>query len=160
MPLDASKTSDALAKDVEYKAELLLSAQGHYLRAIRVGHARWATASGAQIGALYENFYQQLLAAPPPTELNAEEVEIYRQEARKKIRILLSKAINVYERTLEAAERTGEANPFVERARENLKRMKDLLLAEAQGDEVSQRPLSLPSRQATSRRHAARQRWV
>jgi tetratricopeptide (TPR) repeat protein len=36
--LDPAKGSDALANDLNYKAELLLSAQGHYLRSIRVGN--------------------------------------------------------------------------------------------------------------------------
>ena len=45
--------------------------------------------------------------------------------------MLLTKAIRVYETTLEAAERIGTGGPFVERARESLERMKQLLLAEA-----------------------------
>ncbi|HSP81994.1 MAG TPA: tetratricopeptide repeat protein, partial [Myxococcaceae bacterium] len=36
--LEPAKGSDALARDLNYKAELLLSAQGHYLRSIRVGN--------------------------------------------------------------------------------------------------------------------------
>jgi hypothetical protein len=49
--------------------------------------------------------------------------------------VLISKAITVYERTLEAAERIGSSSPFVEQTRESLKRMKDLLLAEARAEE-------------------------
>jgi tetratricopeptide (TPR) repeat protein len=126
---------DQLAKDLEYKAELLLSAQGHYLRSIRIGQGYWATASGARIGGMYENLYQHMISSPAPRELNAEEAEVYRQELRKKIRVLLTKAINIYERTLETAERIGASNPFVEKTRESLKKMKDLLLADAKRDE-------------------------
>lgn len=133
--LDPLKGTDQLAKDLEYKAELLLSAQGHYLRAIRIGNGYWATAAGSQIGMLYENLYDHMVNAPVPPELNAEEAEVYRQELRKKIRILITKAINVYERTLEAAERIGAQNTFVDRTRESLKKMKDLLLADARRDE-------------------------
>ena len=39
----ASETKEQLMKDLETKAEMLLSAQGHYLRCIRVGHPEWAT---------------------------------------------------------------------------------------------------------------------
>ncbi|MBX5483386.1 MAG: tetratricopeptide repeat protein [Myxococcaceae bacterium] len=134
--LDPLKGTDELAKDLEYKAELLLSAQGHYLRAIRMGNGQWATAAGAQIGMLYENLYEHMVSAPVPPELNAEEAEIYRQELRKKIRVLITKAINVYERTLEAAERIGAQNPFVERTRQSLKKMKELLLADARSEEA------------------------
>ncbi len=133
--LDPDRTADELAKDVEYKAELLLSAQGHYLRAIRIGNGYWATAAGAQIGGLYENLYDHMTNAPAPKELNAEEGEVYRQELRKKIRVLITKAITVYERTLEAAERIGASSPFVEKTRESLKRMKDMLLADAKAEE-------------------------
>lgn len=138
--LDANKTVDELARDLEYKAELLLSSQGHYLRAIRIGNGYWATAAGAQIGGLYENLYDHMMNAEAPRELNAEEAEVYKQELRKKIRVLLTKAITVYERTLEAAERIGASSPFVERTRESLKRMKDLLLADAKAEEEEKPP--------------------
>jgi tetratricopeptide (TPR) repeat protein len=134
--LDADKSVDELAKDLEYKSELLLSAQGHYLRAIRIGNGYWATAAGAQIGSLYENLYDHMTNAAPPHELSAEEAEIYRQELRKKIRVLLTKAITIYERTLEAAERIGASSPFVERTRESLARMKEQLLVDAKADEI------------------------
>jgi TolA-binding protein len=138
--LDANKTVDELSKDLEYKAELLLSSQGHYLRAIRIGNGYWATAAGAQIGGLYENLYDHMTNAEAPKELNAEEAEVYKQELRKKIRVLLTKAITVYERTLEAAERIGAQSPFVEKTRESLKRMKDLLLADAKAEEDEKPP--------------------
>jgi hypothetical protein len=138
--LDANKSVDELAKDLEYKAELLLSSQGHYLRAIRIGNGYWATAAGAQIGGLYENLYDHMVNAEAPRELNSEEAELYKHELRKKIRVLLTKAITVYERTLEAAERIGAQSPFVEKTRESLKRMKDLLLADAKAEEAEEEP--------------------
>jgi hypothetical protein len=134
--LDPQRGVEALASDLEHKAELLLSAQGHYLRCIRIGNGYWATASGAQIGQLYENLYDQMVRSPPPPELkSAAEVEVYRQELRNKIRVLITKAINIYEGTLEAAERIGAQNAFVARTRESLNKMKELLLADAPGEE-------------------------
>lgn len=133
--LDPDKGVDELAKELEYKSELLLSSQGHYLRSIRIGNGYWATASGSQIGGLYESFYDDMIHSPAPKELNAEETEVYRQELRKKIRVLLTKAITIYERTLEAAERIGSSSPFVDKTREKLQKMKEMLLADAQADE-------------------------
>lgn len=133
--LDASKSTEKLAEDLEYKSELLLSAQGHYLRAIRLGNGYWATAAGQRIGQLYENMYDHMVNAPAPGDLVQTEQDVYRAELRKKIRVLISKAITVYERTLEAAERIGSQSPFVEETRASLKRMKELLLAEAKADE-------------------------
>ncbi len=143
--LDPEKGVDQLAKDLEYKAELLLSAQGHYLRSIRIGNGYWATAAGSQIGALYENLYDHMVASPAPKELNPEETDVYRQELRKKIRVLITKAINIYERTLEAAERIGASSPFVEKTKQSLQKMKDLLVADAQREEED-RPHALPSK--------------
>jgi hypothetical protein len=135
--LDGGKSTDKLAEDLEYKSELLLSSQGHYLRAIRIGNGYWATASGQRIGGLYENMYDHMVNAPGPAELNEEEKDVYRGELRKKIRVLITKAINVYERNLEAAERIGASSPFVVQTRESLRRMKDLLLTEAKAEEAS-----------------------
>lgn len=128
--LDPDQTADALGQQLEYKAELLLSAQGHYLRAIKIGNGYWATAAGAEVGALYEGLYRSLSDAPAPQELNAEERDVYRQEVRKKIRVLLTKAISIYESTLDAADRLGTNGPFVERTREGLTRLKALLVAQ------------------------------
>ena len=136
--LDPSKGVDKLADDLNFKSELLLSAQGHYLRAIRVGHGDWATASGAQIGAMYENLYDHMVNTPAPPELNPEEAQVYRQELRKKIRVLLTKSINIYERTLEAAERIGSQNVFVDRTRESLRKVRELLLADADADSAQE----------------------
>lgn len=138
--LDANKSTEKLAEDLEYKSELLLSAQGHYLRAIRLGNGYWATAAGQRIGQLYENMYDHMVNAPAPGDLSQEEQDVYRAELRKKIRVLISKAITVYERTLEAAERIGSQSPFVEETRASLKRMKELLLAEAKAEEEAPPP--------------------
>jgi tetratricopeptide (TPR) repeat protein len=127
--------AEELAQDLEYRAELLLSAQGHYLRAIRIGDRYWSTASGAQIGMLYENLYSHLINSPAPAQLNPEEVEVYRQEVRKRVRVLVSKAINIYERTLEAAERIGSASNFIDRTRESLRKLKELLIAEGERED-------------------------
>ncbi|MBL9038327.1 MAG: tetratricopeptide repeat protein [Archangium sp.] len=143
--LDGSKDTEKLAQDLEYKSELLLSAQGHYLRAIRLGNGYWATASGQRIGNLYENMYEHMVNAPAPNDLDPAEQATYRTELRKKIRVLITKAITVYERTLEAAERIGAASPFVEQTRESLRHMKDLLLAEAQAEDAPTPPPPPPA---------------
>ena len=132
--LDPARGSDALANALNDKAELLLSAQGHYLRAMRVGNGHWATAAGAQIGALYEDLYENLVNAPAPAELDAEQAQVYREELRKKVRVLVNKSITAYEATLEAAERVGAQNAFVERTRKSLEKMKALLLADSDSE--------------------------
>lgn len=143
--LDPDQTADQLGQQLEYKAELLLSAQGHYLRAIKIGNGYWATAAGTEVGTLYEGLYRYLTAAPTPTELNAEETDVYRQEVRKKIRVLLTKAISIYESTLDAADRVGARGPFVEQSREGLSRLKALLVAQDNDAELVNGAPPLPS---------------
>lgn len=135
--LDGAKGVDQLATDLEHKAQLLLSAQGHYLRAIRIGNGYWATAAGQRIGSMYEDLYDHMLASNPPPELEAEAAEVYREELRKRVRVLITKAIAVYEQTLEAAERVGTSGPFIESTRERLKKMKERLVADAENAETS-----------------------
>lgn len=132
--LDPNAGQDKTAQHLEAKCQLLLSAQGHYLRAIRIGNGQWATAAGFRVGALYEDLYDHLVHAPVPAELDADQAELYRRELRKKVQILVTKAIAVYERTLSAAERIGVDSLFVKRTQEALERMKGILLADANQD--------------------------
>lgn len=124
------QTQEELLKELEYKAQMLLSAQGHYLRCIRLGHPEWATASGYRIGELYQNLYLQLGESRAPTDLDAEAAQVYREELRRKVRVLVTKAIDAYEKTLATAERVGATNPFVHQTRLDLEKMKALLLEE------------------------------
>jgi tetratricopeptide (TPR) repeat protein len=113
-----------LGRDLEAKAEMLLSAQGHYLRAIKVGNPQWTVAAGARIGELYDELHAQLTGAPLPPGLDAEHARAYRAELARKVRVLVTKAIGIYEQTLAAARRTGVDNEWVERTRRALERMR------------------------------------
>jgi tetratricopeptide (TPR) repeat protein len=118
----------SLAKALETKAELLLSAQGHYLRAIRMGNLDWAVAAGFRIGELYDALHAELTGAPLPPGLDEEEAEAYRGELRKKVRVLVTKAITTYEQTLAVAGRSRlENNRFVAETQASLDRMKRTL---------------------------------
>ncbi|HEY6104616.1 MAG TPA: tetratricopeptide repeat protein [Anaeromyxobacteraceae bacterium] len=126
--LDPSRDGEeTLEKALELKAELLLSAQGHYLRAIRMGNPDWAVAAGYRIGELYDELHAHLTGAAPPPGLDAEAEAAYRAELARKVRVLVTKAIAVYERTLDAAQRARVENVFVERTQASLDRMKRAL---------------------------------
>jgi hypothetical protein len=66
--------------------------------------------------------------APPPAGLDAEHEAAYREELRRKVRVLVTKAIAIYESTLATARRTGVENRFVEKTQSSLERMKRELL--------------------------------
>ncbi len=125
----ARDDEEKLGRDLEEKAQLLLSAQGHYLRTIRMENAEWAIAAGARIGELYDELYTQMTEAPLPPGLDAEQQAAYREELRRRVRVLVTKAIAVYERTLATAQRVGVDNGVVERTQASLERMKRALLS-------------------------------
>ena len=105
--LDPSQADEPeLAKALEQKSELLLSAQGHYLRAIRLGDDRWAVASGYRVGELYDQFRRQLLDAPLPPGLDKEAQDAYRALLRSRVRVLAAKAVSAYEAALLRASRS------------------------------------------------------
>ena len=122
--MDEAKLTAAL----ETKAEFLLSAQGHYLRAVRKGDGEWATAAGFRIGALYEELHDELVGARLPEGLTQDQRAIYQEELHKKVKNLVSKAIRLYEQTLDTAQRVGAQNPYVEKTQEALARLRKLLL--------------------------------
>ncbi|MCM2333681.1 MAG: tetratricopeptide repeat protein [Anaeromyxobacteraceae bacterium] len=127
--LDPGKDGEGkLAQDLEDKASLLLSAQGHYLRAIRMGHPDWAVAAGYRVGELYDALHAALVDAPLPPGLDEEETAAYRAELKRKVRVLVTKAIAIYEQTLAVAGRARvENNRFVAETQASLDRMKQAL---------------------------------
>ncbi|HOU53744.1 MAG TPA: tetratricopeptide repeat protein [Myxococcota bacterium] len=99
--------TERMEKDLEDKATLFLKAQAEYLRTLRLGNVYWSVQAGLRMGRLYEEFYDDLLGAEIPPELNPEEREIYLQELRRKARPLVAKAVATYERNLSLARAYG-----------------------------------------------------
>jgi tetratricopeptide (TPR) repeat protein len=94
-----------LAAQLERKAEFLLEAQRLYTEVIRIGEPHWAAAAAYRIGALYHHLWKDMLAAPPPADLDDEAKEIYLRILRDRTRVLLEKAVVQWERTLKLARR-------------------------------------------------------
>lgn len=133
--IDQTDDIERLSETIEEKSSFLLSAQGHYVRTLRIGHPHWVTAAGQRIGELYERFYDEMLEAPIPSDLTPTQRELYREELRRKVRILVKKAISAYEQTLTVAERLGLETAFVEKTKAGLARMEKLLLETEESEE-------------------------
>jgi tetratricopeptide (TPR) repeat protein len=133
LELDPSVADEArLREALEHKAEMLLSAQGHYLRAVRMGDDRWAVAAGARVGELYDAFRRQLLEASLPPGLDDEAARAYRQELRRRVRVLATKAVSAYEAALGRAGRSGVDDlQLLGEAQQALQRLKDALRDDA-----------------------------
>ena len=117
--------------DMEDKARLLLAAQRQYIETIKIGNPQWAAASGYQIGSLYEEFYDAFIHAPIPDQLlgeaNQEKREVYYEELRKKIRILLEKSLRTHEQNLLMLERLGVENEWRDKSKLAFAKLQKLL---------------------------------
>ncbi len=112
---------------LEEKSTLLLKAQGHYLKAIHMGDQRWAVAAGYRVGELYDAFREQLLDAPVPPELDAEHATAYRDELRRRVRVLADKAVGAYRAALDFARRQGVSLELLADAQQALERLQAAL---------------------------------
>ena len=122
---------DKMKEDLEAKASDLLRAQAHYIRTIRLRNPHWIVASLYHIGQLYRHMYHDMMRAPVPKKLSQEERQIYRNMLKKRIRVLLNKAIAAFERNLRAAETLGLGkDKFIVKTREELKRLRQFIMKE------------------------------
>jgi len=121
---------ESMGEDLEKKGDLLLRAQSYYLQALRQHHPHWSVAAGYKIGRLYEDFYSDIFRAEVPERLSDEQVAMYFEELRSKIRPLMERAISVYEKNLSMSRRIGETaenNRWVAQTTESLERIKAYL---------------------------------
>ena len=127
-PLDPSRgDADELARALEAKASLLLVAQDRYLATMSVGDAPWGVAAGTRIGELYEELRRDMIHAPLPPQLAGDAVEAYRAALEEHVRVLVTKAIEVYEATLRVARERDVDTAFVPQLEEGLRRMHRVL---------------------------------
>ena len=131
VPIDpAGSTPEQLEASLSRAAALLLSAQDHYLDAIRAGDPEWGVAAGRRVGGLYADLRARLLEAPLPPGLSEADQRAYRAELRRQTRVLLEKAVSAYEQTLAAARMAGVDGPLREEIGAALERARAELLAD------------------------------
>lgn len=122
---------ERMARDLEDKSNFFLMAQSAYLRALRLQHPEWATMAGFRLGALYETMYEDMMGAEVPDDLTREEVDIYYEALRDKVRPLLVRAIDIYERNIRLGQRMGKRDGWVARTEASLARLREVLRAES-----------------------------
>jgi len=140
------RLGEIMASDIQEKARTFLKAQSSYLRTMSYKDRLWSSASGLKIGTLYEDFYNDLMAAPVPPELTHEESEVYFEELRRVIRPLVERAIFVYEKNLRLAEGLGADDDVLDETQSRLDRLRDYL----QPTPEEQPPGSDPAAPATT----------
>ncbi|MGE0792476.1 MAG: tetratricopeptide repeat protein [Sandaracinaceae bacterium] len=141
IPIPAA-TATAQHEVLDQRAQLLLDAQREYFNTIRLTAPEWSAASGYRIGSMFEQLWQALMQAPippPSRELAESTMPIYREEYRaelaRHIRPLLRHAIHYWEMTLLLIEQTGLHNEWTQRTRQDLERMRGLVLEQNRDEE-------------------------
>jgi tetratricopeptide (TPR) repeat protein len=120
---------DVLTERLELKCQELLNAQHRFLRAIRHGDAHTVAAAGFRIGSLYESLYDTIVGLKVPDELTEAQAELYREEVRKRVNVLVEKALRIYERALVVGQSAPTAKDWNERLRASIERLRDIYLS-------------------------------
>ncbi len=122
---------DTMKRDLMDKSAFFLKSHSAYLACVRFNHKRWAVAAGYRLGQLYETFYDDMMSAEVPSELDDSERRIYFEELKGHVKHLVVQAIDVYERNLSMSDRLGAADgQWTEKTRKSLERMRQILREE------------------------------
>lgn len=114
---------DALDGALEKKAELLITAHEQYYRTFAYGIPSWTAAAAYQMGYLYERFYQDLMEAPPPSELDAEGVALYREMLNQRLTNVVKRSKDLYGQVVRHASRLHLDDAWVEKCRAGIARL-------------------------------------
>ncbi len=138
-----------MQNDLELKARMLLLAQRRYVDTMAVNHVEWAVAAGFQIGALYREMYDAFLNAPVPSEAKGELREVYVDQLKKKVRPLLEKAVNIFEKNVLMAERAGVRSDWQARSVAQLDELRALLLPGPPAEQRASPPTPVAPQKST-----------
>jgi hypothetical protein len=130
------------------KSELLKKAAETFLGTAEMGVAEWTTASLYQVGFAYESFAKALLSSQPPSNLSADEKEIYKQSIEEFVIPIEERGLEAYESGWQKAIELGIFNTWTAKMREALGRLNAELyppLKEIGFELRSRGPLPLPA---------------
>lgn len=137
-----------MAQELEQKVQLLEELQSHYHDAIRVRHVFWVSAAGYQLGSAFERFYDEMMQSPVPPRLSPSQRAVFYTELKKKIRPVLLRAVDVYEKNIAAAKRLGYTTPFVDETKARLVQLQHYLVSEMSSGPFAPPPLAKPKAQS------------
>lgn len=125
--LDQADDVEALDRDLGRKASYLLEARQHLKRSLRHGVSTWSGPAAFALGAVYEDFRDDLLAAPRPTGLSAEAGQVYDELLADRTRQFLEKAAIDYREVLSLTQLLRLEDAWIEVIRSALARCEEEL---------------------------------
>jgi tetratricopeptide (TPR) repeat protein len=104
---------------LEQRCQGLLDAQNAYMDAMRSLDAHWSAMAGYRVGQLYQQLHRDVMRIPAPVKADTlKRKQLFEGAMRLRYRILLDKGLKMMDATVRMAERTGEASPWIGRARD------------------------------------------
>lgn len=123
-----------LERDLQAKAELVALAYDRYVEVLQVTDAYWGTAAGYQMSQIYKELWDDIVAAPIPTQLSPEAAAYYVKEVHARVRGMLEKAMAGHLRNVELAGVYGTATEWSDASRVRADEIAQLLAREASGE--------------------------
>lgn len=136
---------DKLDNELETKAELLISAHEQYYRTFAYGVPTWTAAAAYQMGYLYERFYQDLMEAPPPADLDAEAVALYREMLDSRLANVVKRAKDLYGQVVRHAARLQLEDAWVQKCQAGIARLESRIGPATPGAPVNPPPSPAPA---------------
>jgi tetratricopeptide (TPR) repeat protein len=129
-----------LERDLSAKAALVTLAYDRYVEVLSIRDAYWATAAGYQMSQIYKELWDDITAAPIPSQLSPGAAAYYVEEVHARVRSMLDKAMEGHLRNLELAEVYGTTTEWSEASRVRADEIAQILAREASGDLVAPAP--------------------
>jgi tetratricopeptide (TPR) repeat protein len=129
-----------LERDLQAKAELVALAYDRYVEVLQVTDAYWGTAAGYQMSQIYKELWDDIVAAPIPTQLSPEAAAYYVKEVHARVRGMLEKAMAGHLRNVELAGVYGTSTEWSDASRVRADEIAHLLAREASGELVVPEP--------------------
>lgn len=104
-------------KNLVARAQRISEAEQQVIAAARLGEPEYALIGLELLGDGYMALYDDMMAAPPPTELTAEQADIYSDAVAEKAAVLVRKAWRFYDEGVKLATRTKWQGGVADRLR-------------------------------------------
>jgi len=115
---------ERMQRELEDKSNLFIKAEGVYYRCVRMHIKPWALAAGFRVGALYQRLIEDIDHAEVPPDLDAFTMEVYRDVLWGHTEKLAKRAVTIYDKNLELAERLGDGgSEWADKSREGKRKM-------------------------------------
>ena len=132
LEVDLRLDSESLQDDFELKCERLLETQKRYLDAVRHGEPYAMAMAGLRLGGLYENLYDTLVNLEVPEGLDTDEAEVYIEEIRLRVNVLVKKALRIYGKALKVGRRDPEAKVWISKLETGIRRLESIYVENVQ----------------------------